>query len=91
MTLLFFTSEFLKFVALSSILYHNNENHLPNMVLQIGNKFSEECCKYGAENVTDDGMLSKATSLYGIAIIDVEKEYEEHNKFLSSQVSMTQL
>ena len=48
-------------------------------------KFSEDCCKYGSENI-NDGVLAKAASLYGGALVHVEKEHEELNSVLSSQV-----
>lgn len=46
---------------------------------------AEDCCRYGAEN-TDDAVLAKAASIYGDARKHVEKEQEEFNKLLSSQV-----
>lgn len=53
--------------------------------IETGTKLSEDCCKYGTEN-TDDNILAKAASLYGDALGHVEKEQEDLNKMLSSQV-----
>ncbi|KAL5577122.1 hypothetical protein UlMin_018821 [Ulmus minor] len=53
--------------------------------IETGTKLSEDCCKYGAENI-DDNILAKAASIYGDARKHVEKEQEEFNKLLSSQV-----
>ncbi|GAB2211312.1 hypothetical protein Droror1_Dr00016605 [Drosera rotundifolia] len=53
--------------------------------IEAGTKFSEDCCKYGAENIEDD-LLSKAASLYGDARKHMEKEQEELNRLLMSQV-----
>lgn len=46
---------------------------------------SEECFKYAVEN-TDDKILAKAASLYGDACKNVEKEQEDLNRQLFSQV-----
>ncbi|XP_068657054.1 SH3 domain-containing protein 3-like isoform X3 [Aristolochia californica] len=50
-----------------------------------GNRFSEECLKYGNEN-TSAGILAKAVCLYGEARVHVEKEQEDLSKLLSSQI-----
>ncbi|KAL5972557.1 hypothetical protein ACLOJK_039361 [Asimina triloba] len=52
---------------------------------QSGAKLSEDCIKYGTENFSV-GILAKAASLYGDSRVHVEKEREEFNKMLSSQV-----
>ncbi|KAF8413627.1 hypothetical protein HHK36_001619 [Tetracentron sinense] len=54
--------------------------------IETGTKLSEDCCKYGAENIKDDDILAKAASLYGDARIHVEREQEELNRALSSQI-----
>lgn len=46
---------------------------------------SEDCSRYGAEN-TSDKILAKGASIYGDARKHVEKEQEDLNKLLSSQV-----
>lgn len=53
--------------------------------IETGTKLSEECCRYGAEN-NSDNILAKAASVYGDARKHVEKEHEELNRLLSSQV-----
>lgn len=53
--------------------------------IEAGTKFSEECCKYGTENFNDN-ILAKATSVYGDARKHVEKEQEDLNKILFSQI-----
>ncbi|KAJ1426196.1 SH3-like domain superfamily [Sesbania bispinosa] len=53
--------------------------------IETGTKLSEDCCRYGAENNTDN-ILAKAASVYGDARQHVEKEHEELNQLLSSQV-----
>ncbi|XP_061362566.1 SH3 domain-containing protein 3 [Gastrolobium bilobum] len=53
--------------------------------IEAGTKLSEDCCRYGAENNTDN-ILAKAASVYGDACKHVEKEHEELNRLLSSQV-----
>ncbi|CAL0329892.1 unnamed protein product [Lupinus luteus] len=53
--------------------------------IETGTKLSEECCQYGAENSIDN-ILAKAASVYGDARKHVEKEQEELNQLLSSQV-----
>lgn len=52
-----------------------------------GTKFSEDCYRYGGESSASDEALAKAASLYGGALRNVEKEYEEFNRILSSQVT----
>ncbi|KEH20702.1 clathrin-binding protein [Medicago truncatula] len=52
--------------------------------IETGTKLSEECCRYGAEN-NSDNILAKAASVYGDARKHVEKEHEELNRLLSSQ------
>ncbi|EXB58301.1 hypothetical protein L484_015635 [Morus notabilis] len=56
--------------------------------VETGTKLSEDCCKYGAENI-DDNILAKAASIYGDARKHVEKEQEEYNKLLSSQLTLS--
>ncbi|KMZ75778.1 Intersectin 1 (SH3 domain protein) [Zostera marina] len=53
--------------------------------IETGLKFSEDCHKYGSENI-NDGVLAKAVSLYGGSLVHVEKEHEELNILFSSQV-----
>ncbi|XP_047308071.1 SH3 domain-containing protein 3-like isoform X2 [Impatiens glandulifera] len=53
--------------------------------IEAGTKLSEDCCRYGIENV-DDKILAKAASLYGDARKHVETEQEDFNKLLFSQV-----
>ncbi|KAL4201323.1 hypothetical protein AMTRI_Chr02g215470 [Amborella trichopoda] len=53
--------------------------------IEIGMKLAEDCRKYGVE-CNDNGMLLKAASLYASARAHVEKEQEEFNRTLSSQV-----
>lgn len=55
-----------------------------------GTKLSEECCKYGAEN-TEDNILAKAASIYGDARKHAEKEQEDLNRLLFSQVTVVLL
>ncbi|KAL1328822.1 hypothetical protein HN51_060908 [Arachis hypogaea] len=54
--------------------------------IEAGTKLSEDCCKYGAENNNTDNILAKAASVYGDARKHVEKEQDELNRLLSSQV-----
>jgi hypothetical protein len=54
-----------------------------------GTKFSEDCFRYGGENIGDDEALTKAASLYGGALRNVEKEYEDFNRTLCSQVNLS--
>ncbi|XP_047067039.1 SH3 domain-containing protein 3-like [Lolium rigidum] len=53
--------------------------------VEVGTKFSEDCFRYGGENIGDDEALTKAASLYGGALRNVEKEYEDFNRTLCSQ------
>lgn len=53
--------------------------------IEAGTKLSEDCFKYGVEN-TDDKMLSKAASLYADARKNAEKEVEDLNRQLFSQI-----
>ncbi|KAK3020906.1 hypothetical protein RJ639_045889 [Escallonia herrerae] len=53
--------------------------------IEAGTKFSEDCCKYGVENI-DDEILAKAASIYGDALKHVEKEQEDLNKLLFAQI-----
>lgn len=53
----------------------------------LGTKLSEDCCKYGSENINDE-ILSKAASIYGDARRHVEKEQEDFNRLLYSQVNL---
>ncbi|WVZ26330.1 hypothetical protein V8G54_004874 [Vigna mungo] len=53
--------------------------------IETGTKLSEDCCKYGAEN-NSENILAKAASVYGDARKHVEKEHEELNRLLSTQV-----
>lgn len=49
---------------------------------------SEDCCRYGAENNQNinENILPKAAAIYGDARKHVEKEQEDFNRLLSSQV-----
>ncbi|CAB4306737.1 unnamed protein product [Prunus armeniaca] len=53
--------------------------------IEAGTKLSEDCSRYGAEN-TNDKILAKGASIYGDARKHVEKEQEDFNKLLSSQI-----
>ncbi|KAI8525761.1 hypothetical protein RHMOL_Rhmol13G0255100 [Rhododendron molle] len=53
--------------------------------IETGTKLSEECFKYAIEN-SDDKILAKAASLYGDACKNVEKEHEDLNRQLFSQI-----
>ncbi|XAR66654.1 hypothetical protein NMG60_11012954 [Bertholletia excelsa] len=53
--------------------------------IEAGTKLSEDCFKYGVENV-DDKILAKAASIYGDARKNSEKEQEDFNKQLFSQI-----
>ncbi|KAK9267940.1 hypothetical protein L1049_010377 [Liquidambar formosana] len=53
--------------------------------IETGIKLSEDCCKYGSENF-NDSILAKAASVYGDAQKHVEKEQEDFNRLLSSQI-----
>ncbi|KAK0578202.1 hypothetical protein LWI29_006700 [Acer saccharum] len=56
--------------------------------IEAGTKLSEDCCKYGAENNQNinENILAKAAAIYGDARKHVEKEQEDFNRLLSSQV-----
>ncbi|XP_058095388.1 SH3 domain-containing protein 3 isoform X2 [Magnolia sinica] len=54
--------------------------------IELGTKLSEDCIKYGSENISAE-TLAKAASLYGDARVHVEKEQEDFNRTLSSQAS----
>ena len=45
--------------------------------------------RYGGENNADGEALTKAASLYGGALRNVEKEYEDFNRTLCSQVTLS--
>lgn len=47
---------------------------------------SEDCCRYGTENINDN-TLAKAAAIYGDARKHVEKEQEDLNQQLFSQVN----
>lgn len=53
--------------------------------IETGTKLSEDCCKYGAENVGDN-ILGKAASVYGDARKHIEKEQEDLNRLYMSQI-----
>ncbi|KAI4343057.1 hypothetical protein MLD38_027603 [Melastoma candidum] len=55
--------------------------------IKTGTKLSEDCCKYGAENI-DDNILAKAAAVYGDARKHVEKEQDDYNKLLYSQIGI---
>lgn len=54
-----------------------------------GTKLSEDCFRYGSENTASDAILAKAACLYGGALRNVEKEYEDFNQILSNQVFLS--
>lgn len=54
-----------------------------------GTKLSEDCFRYGSENTANDAILAKAACLYGGALRNVEKEFEDFNQILSNQVSFS--
>lgn len=54
--------------------------------VEVGTKLSEDCYKYGGENMSNEGNLAKAASFYGGALAHMEREYEDLNKLLSSQI-----
>lgn len=56
--------------------------------IETGTKFSEDCTKYGADNRENinENILAMAAAIYGDARKHVEKEQEDFNKLLSSQV-----
>lgn len=55
--------------------------------IEVGTKLSEDCYKYGGENMSSEGNLAKAASLYGGALAHIEREYEDLNKLLGSQIT----
>jgi hypothetical protein len=61
------------------------------LFVQTGTKFSEDCFRYGGENSASDEALAKAASLYGGALRNIEKEYEDFNRILTSQVNVCYL
>lgn len=56
--------------------------------IEAGTKLSEDCCRYGAENNQNinENILAKAAAIYGDARKHVEKEQEDFNRLLSSQI-----
>lgn len=58
----------------------------------LGIKLSEDCCKYGSENNQNinENILAKAAAIYGDARKHVEKEQEDFNRLLSSQVDFSE-
>ncbi|GLT50589.1 hypothetical protein SLA2020_240660 [Shorea laevis] len=56
--------------------------------IETGTKFSEDCCRYGTENRENinENILAKAAAIYGDTRKHVEKEQEDFNKLLSTQV-----
>ncbi|CAB78808.1 putative protein [Arabidopsis thaliana] len=56
--------------------------------IEAGTKLSEDCCRYGNENSQniDENILAKAAAIYGDARKHVDKEQEDFNKLLASQV-----
>ncbi|KZV51064.1 intersectin-2-like [Dorcoceras hygrometricum] len=53
--------------------------------IEAGTKLSEDCSRYGIENSNDE-ILAKTASIYGEARRHVEKEQEDLNQLLFSQV-----
>ncbi|GER42757.1 SH3 domain-containing protein [Striga asiatica] len=53
--------------------------------IEAGTKLSEDCSRYGVENANDE-ILSKTASVYGDARKHVEKEQEDFNRLLFTQV-----
>ncbi|KAL7212648.1 hypothetical protein ACSBR2_015348 [Camellia fascicularis] len=53
--------------------------------IEAGTKLSEDCFRYGVENV-DDKILAKAASLYGDTHKHMEQEQEDFNRQLFSQI-----
>ncbi|XP_061978065.1 SH3 domain-containing protein 3-like isoform X2 [Populus nigra] len=53
--------------------------------IELGTKLSEDCCRYGTENINEN-MLAKAAAIYGDARKHVEQEQDDLNRLLSSQV-----
>ncbi|KAM7256515.1 hypothetical protein ACFE04_012256 [Oxalis oulophora] len=72
-----FQKEFIKAAELFTALGYKQ--------IEAGTKFSEDCCNFGADNVNDN-ILAKAASLYGDARKHMEKEVQDLNRLLSSQI-----
>uniref|UniRef100_A0A6N2M7W0 SH3 domain-containing protein n=1 Tax=Salix viminalis TaxID=40686 RepID=A0A6N2M7W0_SALVM len=53
--------------------------------IEAGTKLSEDCCRYGLENINEN-ILAKAAAIYGDALKHVEQEQDDLNRQLSSQV-----
>lgn len=53
--------------------------------IEAGTKLFEDCAKYGIENAHDE-TLAKVASIYGDARKHIEKEQEDFNKLLFSEV-----
>ncbi|KAD0988273.1 hypothetical protein E3N88_43453 [Mikania micrantha] len=73
-----------KLITLSMIFRHLFSCAL-FLLSKLGTKLSEDCCKYGVENVSDE-ILGKAASIYGDARKHVEKEQEDFTRLLFSQI-----
>ncbi|KAF6156171.1 hypothetical protein GIB67_024141 [Kingdonia uniflora] len=52
--------------------------------IEVGTKLSEDCRRYGSENINDN-VLAKAASLIGDARVHVEKEQEDLNRLFGLQ------
>ncbi|KAH9325652.1 hypothetical protein KI387_005830, partial [Taxus chinensis] len=56
--------------------------------IEIGTKLSEDFCKYGDENPSySGGILAKSASIYGTSRAHMEKERENLNRSLASQIA----
>lgn len=56
--------------------------------IEIGTKLSEDCRKYGAENPSySGGTLAKAASTYSTTRANIEKERDNLNRALGSQIA----
>ncbi|XP_057851249.1 SH3 domain-containing protein 2 isoform X2 [Cryptomeria japonica] len=56
--------------------------------IEIGTKLSEDCRKYGDENPSyNGGLLAKSACIYGMARAHMEKERDNLNKSLASQIA----
>ncbi|KAL9346430.1 hypothetical protein Peur_061283 [Populus x canadensis] len=53
--------------------------------VEAGTKLSEDCCRYGTENI-NESILAKAAAIYGDAHKHVEQEQEDLNRLLFSQI-----
>ncbi|CAK7350304.1 unnamed protein product [Dovyalis caffra] len=53
--------------------------------IEAGTKLSEDCWRYGAENINEN-ILAKAAAIYGDACKHVEQEQEDLNHLLSAQI-----